>query len=443
MGGYYLPARYVQWHGLSAGVIPGAAEHEDGITLLDWTSSRRNALRDLSELRFPTSTPFPPLLDDLLDIVSTVYLGDIATPRYPHSEGVRALQFDIPVRVPGFWVANRDELIHLLYVLTHDNNELCFHPHQCPEVAAAATAVASVDADCVCLLSGGLASFAGGASLLSSGRKPMFVSHRPGHSAVELAQRNVLSALTPLAHGQLRSAAVRLLPHRGSNSLPFPYPEAGEQRHLTSPLLHMGLGATAAYATGVLDVYLFGAGTLADDIAHCGTHMLAIRLFNKLLERMGLTCRITNPLAYQTKGEAIRRYLKPFVPADRILDSYSCQDASAPQSCGVCTSCLSRRVALLSSGLPDDTWAADLLATPEQHRGSDGFGNLVGMLMRTSDFLGCNDWDLLYAYPKLLDLDAAEESAENLTRALRRHAAEVQYVLGDHFPTAAALLGPR
>lgn len=432
--------------------MPGLSEERAGSWVLDWASDRRNALRDMVSIESMAGASLSPHVADLLDIGAAVYLADIASPRGALEEWVRTIELDIPVRDPGFWTAVAPDLIHLLYVLTHDNIALEFRALQGADASPAQGTDAALDVDCVCLLSGGLDSFAGAVMLAHTGRRPLLVSHKSGNPTAESAQRRAVAALERLAPGKATWVGARVAPfHGGPAALPFPAPEAREPSRRARSFLFMVLGVAAADVLGASEVYLCENGVLtaalpltparAGSLSTRSTHPAAIRLFSDITARAGLSCEIVNPFAYQTKGEVIRTFLRPLVPPADIMQTVSCWGAGRQnRQCGGCVPCLLRRIGLLSAGLPDDACMTDVLAAPEQYRGTDAYGNLVDLLTQAAAFLGRTDFDLLIEYPQLLDLEASGMSVEDTLRTLKRHAAEVFSVVREHFPAAARLL---
>jgi 7-cyano-7-deazaguanine synthase in queuosine biosynthesis len=436
---------------MPGGAVPGLTEDLEEQWNLDWTSDKRNATRDLTSLRAMCLSPWPPLVEDMLDVATGLYLADVACLRGVREEWTRTIEIDIPVRDPEFWQSASADLQHLLYTLTRDNIALKFRRLEHNDGDEASPGDRDADVDCVCLLSGGLDSFAGAAMLLNAGRRPLLVTHQSGNATLEAAQRHVVDSLERLAPGQATWVASRLAPYRGPQMLPYPPPEARETSRRTRSLLFLVLGAAAAQAVGVSEVYLCENGVLtaalpltparSGSLTTRSTHPMVLRLFSDLLTAADLNLEITNPFVYQTKGEIIRRFLKPLLPPADILKSVSCWSAGRQtRQCGGCVPCILRRIALLSAGMSDDAYMIDVLATPAQYRGTDAYGNLLDLVTQASALLSHTDLELLLHFPQLLDIDAAGLSVEDAIRTLKRHAAEVHDVVRSHFPACASLL---
>lgn len=399
----------------------------------------------------PAATRRSEILADLLDLACALYLADIATPRGRAEEWVRTIDLDIPLRDPHFWRSTCDTLLHLLYTLTRDNWRLRFHEREPEEPIQPSTQ--TPDVDCVCLLSGGLDSMAGAAMLLHTGRRPLLVSHFSGNPTVGTAQRQTVAALQRLFPERLHAVTARVEPQlSGRQALPYPPPEMRENSRRLRSLLFLTLGIVAAHAAEVSEVYLCENGVLtaalpltparSGSLSTRSTHPLALQLLGEILELADCGRDILNPFVHLTKGEVVRTFLKPLFSPTEILQTVSCWAAGRQhRQCGGCVPCLLRRIALLSSGLPDEAYMMDLLGSPETYRGTDAYGNLVDLLTQAGELLSATDFDLLVEHPQLLDLESSGVSVMDTVKTLRRHAAELQHVLMGHFPQAAALLG--
>lgn len=446
-----MAARFVVAHGMPGGPVPDVSEDNSALWMLDWTSDRRNAIVDVTGL--PGSAPGAesPLLADLMDLVAAAYFADVASPRGRLEEWVRDLEIEVPVRDPGFWRSVSGLVSHLLYSLTRDNIRLTFVPDTSAEqMQPPRAALPQVEADCVSLLSGGLDSMAGAAMLLHTGRRPLLVSHVSGNPTVESAQRRVVAHLSKL--GGCTHAVARVLPGgHGQQPFAYPPPEMREPSRRARSLLFMTLGVVAACRAGVSEVYLCENGILtaalpltparSGSLSTRSTHPMVLKLFGELLELADIPCQVANPFLHQTKGEVIRTFLRPLLRPDEIADSVSCWSAGRQnRPCGGCIPCLLRRISMLSAGLPDEAFMMDLLATPEEYRGTDAFGNLVDLLTQAGTLLTQTEFQLLLDYPQLLDMEAADVSVHDVMKTLKRHASEVYHVLQTHFPAAYRLM---
>ena len=100
-----------------------------------------------------------------------------------------------------------------------------------------------------------------------------------------------------------------------------------------------------------------------------------------------------------------------------------------------------RRISMLAAGLPDEAYMLDILAEPLAHPDSDGFANLMELLMLAADFRTCDDDEILMHYPELVDGVAYGAALSEAIALYRRFADEVFEVVERGFPATAALLG--
>lgn len=438
-------------HSAQGTTVP-AVVRDPSVLEVDWASDSRNCLLATAPLGAAAVVRPSAVAEDLLDIAAAVYLADIAVPRGIHEEWVRKIEVVVPVRRPDVWQAVRADLIHLLYTLTRDALIVEFTDRKPPDRGWSEPAGIPAAVDCICMLSGGLDSFAGAVSLLRSGRRPLLVSHQSGNPAVATVQEGVVRTLEQLWPGQAVWAPVRIAPDAHSSSArPYPGPDSREPSRRARSFLFMALGAVAAQMAGVSEVFLCENGVLTSALpmspARIGslstrsTHPNAIKLLLEVLERAGLPCTISNPFAHQTKGEVVRTFLKPVLAPAQIAATVSCWSAGRHnRQCGGCVPCLLRRFALLSAGLPDEAYLWDLLSDPAPFRGTEAYGNLMDLLSQAAQFLGHTDVDLLLQYPHFLDLVSAGVDPHDTVKTMRRHAAEVHAVCATRFPRAMQVL---
>ena len=95
---------------------------------------------------------------------------------------------------------------------------------------------------------------------------------------------------------------------------------------------------------------------------------------------------------------------------------------------------------MLAAGLPDEAYEVDVLGRPASHIGTDAYANLVDLLSQCAEFLRRDDLELLTLWPELLDLQSTAVSLPDVLAMYRRYAAEVEAVVGHHFPEAAVML---
>jgi hypothetical protein len=110
------------------------------------------------------------------------------------------------------------------------------------------------------------------------------------------------------------------------------------------------------------------------------------------------------------------------------------------RQCGGCLPCLLRRISLQAAGLPDEAYEMDMLAQPEEFRGTEAFVNLVDFLSYVAQLNCRSETQLLLEAPALLDLQPYGVSLTDVVSMLKRFAAEVTGVISSRFRASAYLL---
>ncbi len=408
----------------------------------------RNLLLDHHRIAAQLGGGLPERLLDLLEIALAVYCADIAFLRRQNEDWVRSTSFLAPVRDPDFWQTLEPQLAELLYVLSHDAYTFRFEPRtenggpRTEDQGQTPTASEGVGRhDCAALLSGGIDSFAGATALLATGRRPLFVAHRPQNPAIVAAQEHVREALGRRFGPGVALAAIRCGPGRtASPEHPYPPPAERETSQRTRSFLFLSLGAAACCAAGVDTLYCPENGVLALNVplteARVGgcstgsTRPKTLVRFSQLLAALGCPIRVENPFVYQTKAQLIRDVLRPHFSVGDIQGAVSCWMAGRySRPCGGCVPCLIRAIGMEIAGLPREAYLVDPLATggatgPE----SAARANLVDLLTFAQRFRSLDDMALLRVYPVLLEFPP-EVPIRPAVAMLRRFADEVAHVL--------------
>ncbi|MEA3403852.1 MAG: 7-cyano-7-deazaguanine synthase [Armatimonadota bacterium] len=424
---------------------------EDAEVLLDWRTARANVAVDLGHL--PSWDQLPEAARDLLELAVAVYAADIAVRRGDREQWPRDISLSIPVRLPTLWASCVEDLSRLIFALTRDSFRLDFYP--APELAEPSTGPESdedLQPDCVCMLSGGIDSLAGAVTLQQSGRRPIYSLHRSGNPAVLVAQERSLEAVEAHWPGQSVACPYTVAPDpRGADALPFPPAEEREPSRRARSLLFMAAAAVTAHGAGVDEAYMCENGLLtaglplapsrAGSMSTHSTHPAALKLFNTLAERAGVTAQVANPFIYQTKADLIRDVLRPHLSPQDIQSTVSCWAVGRTnRQCGGCIPCLLRRIGMAYAELPEEAYMIDLLGQPEQYMGTDAYGNLVDLLRHAQGITEQSDAEIIAAQPAILALRAAGMDISEISRMLRRHAEQMLSVLRERYPRAAALI---
>lgn len=216
----------------------------------------------------------------------------------------------------------------------------------------------------VCLFSGGLDSFVGGADALAEGRNLLLVSHVP-----EGLARWLSPAQLSLVAGLAEANRDRRIEHlRVTLNPPRPTEHAGkENTQRARSILFLGLGTLAAAAIGdstplivpengfiSLNVPLTPGriGSFSTRTTHPNT----VSLYRRLLRGLAIRVPIELPYMFQTKGEMLGGAKDPEVVRRLASRSVSCASPNPRSSaredhCGYCVPCIIRRAAMSAAGL--------------------------------------------------------------------------------------------
>ena len=423
-------------------------EYEQPDLTLSFCGPGRNFALDTPEIAAALGGAVPPRWLDLLEVAAAVYAADVAFLRGENEDWVRSTRFLIPVRDPAFWRDAEPQLALALYVLSHDSYTFDFRVRE-GSAEAPREPARMAGADCVALLSGGIDSFAGAAMLLGTGRRPVFVAHRPQNPMVVASQEHVRRWLEQTFGAPLRCVAAACGPARGRESgeveeeLRYPYPPPAEREtsQRTRSFLYMALGALACRACGAEQLICPENGVLAVNVpltsarvggySTAGARPQTLVEFRRLIEALGLSLSVDNPFLYQTKGQLVGDILRRYFPPEAVQGTLSCwMTGRLSRPCGTCVPCLVRAVAMHTAGLPPEAHAADPFQTgAEAGPDSAARANLVDLLTLAGRFQRLTDAELLRAYPLLLEL-TPEVSLPGVLQMLRRFAAEAHAALG-------------
>ena len=314
---------------------------------------------------------FPRCIDDLLDVAMAVYVADRLVKR-ERKDGAwlpRNLRLKVPVAEPERWEELKPQLASLLEWLTTDRwaftftSELTHHRDR----PASALPPLNPNRPFVGLYSGGLDSLAGvvAQALGSSYDAAVLVGAQSGGrlKGLQSAQHKLLKQ----HFSQLHWEDVRGFshPYKKGKLEHWHIPEQRQEKSQRARgFLFLAFGAVTAYAynADTLHVYENGVGAInlpytsafsgadATRAMHPKTLLETGRLFSCLFEQ---PFRITNTSLWRTKGEMCAQLaevgLADLVNVTKSCDSYPLREGA--DQCGLCTSCLLRRLSLHAAGL--------------------------------------------------------------------------------------------
>lgn len=314
-----------------------------------------------------------PLSADLLDVAVAAYVADRRSPRRPkrqRKDGTfwrRQISVEAPVRERDQWLHSgaAEALTELLEWLTDDMWSITLVDRRSPRRKSETNVRLFADPVAkptdVALFSGGLDSLLGASEDLDRSGELILVAAGTGSRLIG-KQRQLAKALLDLGRRPVRIVSIPVgLTRAGKDLL-----EAGEESsQRTRGLVFLSLGLVVARAAGVgeLRMHENGPGALNLPLTggqHGSMNTRAARpetllLMQDLASRLfGQDMSIVNPQFWRTKAEMCKAApadLHPLMAESVTCDGGLTRRVAEGQLCGVCTSCLLRRQALLASGL--------------------------------------------------------------------------------------------
>ncbi len=337
------------------------------------------------QMAVPFGQILSPILADWIDIAVAVYFADRFAVRRARSVARkqylwgRVINLRLGVRQPELWQRPEisESLRNLLAFITEDKWQIEFVARQgeprYSEVNPQTLLFPVTAPACVALYSGGLDSFAGVAQHMNAHRDQHFVLvSGVTNSRQQAGQREQVRAIAGIM-GQMPTHVT--VPLRRSWR-EVQQPEEWSQR--ARGFLFLTLGSAAALAIGSDDLYMFENGIGAINLPINGTQVgtynsravnpiTLLRMAEFISILTGKAFTIKNPCLLHTKGEMcgqeIVSHLGPYISKTFSCDGFPVRAHQRPQ-CGSCTSCLLRRVSLLSANLNehDHGYLVDVLS---------------------------------------------------------------------------------
>jgi 7-cyano-7-deazaguanine synthase in queuosine biosynthesis len=318
-----------------------------------------------------------PVFADLLDLAVAVYVTDRLTPRRPKyktKDGThwrRNLRLRIAVREHRFWTDSANsELVHqLLGWLTDDSWDIEFVPGPALRRHSETQGRLFVDPPQsptqVVLFSGGLDSLLGAAGDAVSSDGELILVSAGTHPRMKGKQAELAAGLRELTPRRLRQVIVPVgLTEAGKSRVAD---RRGEESQRTRGFVFLSFGTAVANAAGCdeLRVHENGPGALnlpltpgqQGSMNTRAARPETLQMMSTLISRLaGRPFTIRNPAFWSTKAEMCRAASDTL--AALISSSVSCDTGLTRRTateplCGVCTSCLLRRQALLAAGLTE------------------------------------------------------------------------------------------
>jgi 7-cyano-7-deazaguanine synthase in queuosine biosynthesis len=323
------------------------------------------------------ATPFgnmlPPVLADWIDVAVAVYFADRFAVRRTRLGGERqqyhwgrVIKLTVGVRVPEIWRRKEvsESLTDLLGFMTGDRWEFEFVEYdgkrRRAEVSVQATLFPLTGPTRVALYSGGLDSFAGVAQEIRTNQAHHFVLvSGVTNSRQQAGQRKQVKAIEEFVGRRAIHVTVPLRRSWREVQRPEEWSQRGRG------FLFLTLGGATALAINNHELFVFENGIGAINLPINGTQVgtYSSRAVNPVtLARMetfiqvlsGESFTIHNPFLFSTKGEMCTNNcvasMASFIEETFSCDGFPVRAHKRPQ-CGTCSSCVLRRISLLSAGL--------------------------------------------------------------------------------------------
>lgn len=314
-----------------------------------------------------------PLQLDWVDLAVAVYIADRLSLREIEKQyrniWKRQFNIKIAVRKPEFWLSQnvQSELKNVLNYFTDDDWEFEFIPLEAKDrmdEIQRKLPIRPNNPSRIALYSGGLDSFAGAAQQLFLDKESsfVFISGATNTRQVSLQSQQIKELRENYQESEIIHHTIKF-GFRWSDS---EHPKE-ENSQRTRGFLFTTLGAVVALNAGVnnLEIYENGIGAinLPYDNSQIGTmssravNPLALLRMEKFIEKLtGKNFQISNLYLFHTKGEMCRhdavKNLAHITSLTFSCDGFPVRTSGKPQ-CGVCTSCLLRRLSLETANLSD------------------------------------------------------------------------------------------
>ncbi|WP_276358052.1 Qat anti-phage system QueC-like protein QatC [Cohnella caldifontis] len=316
---------------------------------------------------------------DFLFIASVFYATDKFVGRKATDDRwTRDIKIKIPVYELTKWQMTKEDLEKCMSFLTGDVWDIEFYLNTSPlhkpteRRRPPRRVLPHVQADMVCLFSGGLDSLVGAIDWLESNpeKNILLVGHYDGQvSGPKTDQSNLIGLLKPQYTNRIDSLQIRA----GQN------PSGKETTFRSRSILFLAIGIYAAASIGEeIPLMIPENGTIALNIpltpsrrGTCSTrtaHPNYLRMLDNILQSVGISNPIINPLGMKTKGEAISQCKNQQILRNAIPDSVSCGKSGHKSSwlrrdakgCGRCVPCIFRRASLHVINADTESYGIDI-----------------------------------------------------------------------------------
>jgi hypothetical protein len=350
----------------------------------------RRQMREHVLNKFTKNGLLTPQSHDLLILAMAVSSADRCIERkFSVDSWQREITIHFPVNNPDIWENTRNTIEKSLAFLSGDVWHLQIRDSLVKIQPQANSAVPND----VCLFSGGADSLIGAIDLLSEGRSISFVGHYGG--GVTHSFQDDLKTKLETVYPDLSIFNFHYIEPPKINGCIL------ETSNRTRSFLYLSL-ATAHGSNSQNETTLFvpenGLISLnvpltesrTGSLSTKTTHPYFIRLYNELLENLGIRVKLKSDYRFKTKGEMLSNCKNQNLLESIARHSISCskpenqrwKGMSPRTHCGQCLPCLVRRAAFKKAGITDSNYAIDVLLNlpnAKKKSGSDYRAIMMGI----------------------------------------------------------------
>lgn len=297
---------------------------------------------------------------DFLTLALAVNAADNVLERAPSADGwTRQIELDVVLYEPAPYQALAKDIEYALRFLTGDFWKLNFidggYPPPRPK------AEVTFDADCVCLLSGGLDSLVGALNLTEDGRSPLLVSQtaRGDKETQSLFANRLGGNERHLQWNQnIRPKVEDIEGSTRGRSIGFFAFAAVAADHLAN--MNAGLAQPVEVfvpENGLISLNVPLNPGRVGSLSTKTTHPVFMERLQRLWDALGIPAVLRLPYATMTKGEMMEECREPNLLNQVASQATSCGRfvRNGYKHCGRCVPCLVRRASFIRAGIADDT----------------------------------------------------------------------------------------
>jgi len=297
---------------------------------------------------------------DFATFALAVGAADLAVKRSSSPDGwTRVIELDVALSNPEPFIARRHGIEEMLRFLTGDFWHLSFL--EGGRAQPLSTAPARFDADCVCLLSGGMDSLVGAIDLTSLGKKPLLVSQLVRGNKEDqhhFARRLGGSDRHLLWNINVQSTVDHELSTRARSIVFY-----GFAAMAASTLSDIQPVYVHVPENGFISLNVPLSPGRMGSLSTKTTHPVFLKRLQDLWNGLGMGALLHSPYKHLTKGEVLlacndKQLMEQLMPRTTSCGKYG----RLNEQCGRCLPCLVRRAAFFRAGMRDPT--------PTYHYGS-------------------------------------------------------------------------